>query len=129
MRGVVCAVGIGRKEGTRELVVDPSNEEFVSLDGGGTFAFLLAYEPSDLGRPPNVSHSPSETLVWSNWTAYPFDEGELVRAQDVARVAVRELWRCMKDDVGVPEGRLVQRHADVKVESIEVEIDDDEMEI
>ena len=52
-----------------------------------------------------------------------------MRAQDVARVAVREVWRCMKDAVGVPAGRLVQRHADVKVESIKVEIDDDEMEI
>ena len=125
MRGVVCAVGIGRVRTSSELVVDPSSDELVLLDGGGTFAFLIAYDSSRSSQ--NSPHLLTEELVWSNWTAYPFGESELVRAQDVARKAVKEVWRCMKEAVGDPEGRS-SRHA-AEFENVKNVVDDDEMEI
>lgn len=73
----------------------------------------------------------SEELVWSNWMAYPFDESELVKAQEVARKAVREVWKCMKEVVADPQSRtLPRRTAKVDVvKDVKAEVDDDEMEI
>ncbi|KAL5530019.1 RRP46 [Sanghuangporus sanghuang] len=88
LRGVVCACSVGRVRSTSTsfsgpnesvLIVDPSSNELSSLDGAGTFAFLIAGDTSSTGEQRLKAE-----LVWSHWNATPFDEDELARATELA---------------------------------------------
>ncbi|KAJ7594546.1 exosome component Rrp46, partial [Mycena floridula] len=77
MKGVVCAVAVGR---ISSFILDPSDAETTSLSAGGCFAFLVT--DSDT------------TCVWTNWRSLSqggFDEKELVQARDLARTAAKKV--------------------------------------
>lgn len=122
MRGIVCAVGVGRLPGaSTTLLLDPAEDELALLDGGGTFAFLFAAGPDSGGEV-------KAELVWSEWRAVPFREEEIVQARRVARAGVEEVWRAMKRAIGA--GFADRIDSDVKAKSVKVsKDDDDEMEI
>ena len=91
MRGVVCAVALGRTQGG-EYIVDPTEVESQSLVGGGCFAFLFSdFEPSSQS---------GATCVWSNWRRWGgeqgFDEEEILGTRETAREAAREVWASVK---------------------------------
>lgn len=147
MRGVVCAIAVGRLKGTGALVVDPSEEE--ELDATGCFAFMFA--DSAGGEKTSGSESiPGCECVWTDWKSLDaggggFQEEELVRATEMARMGAEMVWREMKDSVRlmglgrraplvaktntgvVAGGTGTKKNALVKEE--EEEVDDDKMEI
>jgi exosome complex component RRP46 len=128
MRGVVCAISVGRLRFTNEssttLVLDPSDDELPSLGGGGCFAFLFS-----------TGQKGGSQVVWNDWQSKtPFTEQELRDARELARGGAEKVWKCMKKaigGVGVGKAVLEQRsNEEQKYESgSEDESDDDEMEI
>jgi len=106
MRGVICAVAVGRSRSASVpkgkvskqnhpvlLILDPDESELTSLEGGGCFAFIVAMDAT------RSDHSPE--VVWSNWQpTTPFDESEIVRAKDLARAGSERVWATMKESVG-----------------------------
>jgi exosome complex component RRP46 len=105
MRGVVCAVSVGRLHTTSMpsvayLVLDPSDSELASATASGCFAFIFAYglespERSNSAGYPKMSCE----LVWSNWRAGAFGEEELIRAQELAKVGAERVWLAMKESI------------------------------
>jgi exosome complex component RRP46 len=101
MRGVVCAVSVGRmcskSNPSALLILDPSEDEIPSLGGGGCFAFLFATGLNNSGS----SSVPSSEAVWNNWqSSMPFTEEELLRARDLARDGAERVWANMKQSIG-----------------------------
>jgi exosome complex component RRP46 len=126
MRGVVCAVSI-RRTGTNSsagptLVLDPSDDEFPSLKGGGCFPFLLG-----------AGQKGGSEVVWSNGkSTAPFDEQDLIRARDLARGGAEKVWKQMKEGVrwvGKEKPLPTQINVVREVSDSEDDSDDDEMEI
>ncbi|KAF8194364.1 ribosomal protein S5 domain 2-type protein [Mycena galopus ATCC 62051] len=79
MKGVVCAVAIGRIKST--LVVDPGEEEETALDASGCFAFAFGNGIDDA------------RCVWTNWrSSRSFDEAELAQCKLLASVAAKLVW-------------------------------------
>jgi len=141
MRGVVCAVAIGRlstphSRNSWSLVVDPGDDELCFVEGGGTFAFLAS---AGLDSPDTGSPVPSFELAWSDWrAATSFDEKELVQAGALAKTAAAELWLRMKQSVdGMDTGKSTSQgnkrqslDQDLRGEnSVGMVVDDDRMEI
>ncbi|TFK32434.1 ribosomal protein S5 domain 2-type protein [Crucibulum laeve] len=96
MRGVVCAIPVGRcTAGDREtrLFVDPGETEISEIQGGGCFAFVfgdkLGWGDGDV------------ECVWTNWksTSGTFDENELSRARELALKAARAVYAEIKRGV------------------------------
>ncbi|KAK0455488.1 exosome component Rrp46 [Desarmillaria tabescens] len=87
MKGLVCAVTVGRLASSKQFIVDPSSEEATLLDAGGCFAFLFAD-----GLDERVK------CVWTNWRSFSggFDEKDLVQARDVASESAKVVWSKMK---------------------------------
>jgi exosome complex RNA-binding protein Rrp42 (RNase PH superfamily) len=139
IRGVVCAVAVGRlriKDNSTSmnikhiLVVDPSENEMGLLDGGGCFAFMFdtGIHTSSTENYQNTK-MPTCEAVWSNWqaTSSHFDENELVQARKLARIAVKEVWKAMKESVervGAPLRQEINN-----LEETVGAIDDEKMEI
>ncbi|KAF7357377.1 Exosome component Rrp46 [Mycena sanguinolenta] len=89
MKGVVCAVAIGRIKST--LVVDPNEEEEIALDASGCFAFAFGNGVDDA------------RCVWTNWKSLQsFDQAELTQCKLLASAAAKSVWlqihRGFKDD-------------------------------
>jgi ribonuclease PH len=79
MKGVVCAIAIGRIKSA--LVVDPSEEEEGALDASGCFAFSFGNGNDDA------------RCVWTNWRSLrSFDEAELTQCKLLAAVAAKSVW-------------------------------------
>lgn len=128
MKGVVCAVAVGRVQDRSSplkptLVLDPSEAELAALVGGGCFAYMFSSalseaEPLEVGVPPS-------SLLWTNYaaTSGAFDEEEFEQAQQLAEDGAVRVWRRLKESLhdnhttSQPEG---------KDESI---VDDEKMEI
>lgn len=136
LRGVVCAIAIGRVHDTHELLADPSDSERGALDGGGIFAFLIsgARVGSDAGDIENTSGSGTQAeLVWTSWGAgggLPFDEDELRRATVLAKAGALCVWGHIKEAVA----RLVLGPEKVEMPKLKREVketvlDDAKMEI
>lgn len=113
MKGVVCAVSIGRissGDGASPVyLVDPSDNEILHLDAGGCFAFLFA-DGLSATPGPNSSTESGATCVWTSWRAvapYGFDEKELVQTREMALQAAKEVWvkmkECIRDMVSPPQ--------------------------
>lgn len=98
MRGVVCAIAVGRLKGSGALVVDPSEEE--QLDATGCFAFMFADSASGEKTSESI---PGCECVWTDWKSVDggggFEEEELVRATEMARMGAEMVWRELKDSV------------------------------
>jgi len=79
MRGLVSAVSVGHLSGG-QLVVDPSEEEAVSLEVGGTFWFIFADGPGRKNSNPEC--------VWSSWKSNSgrYDQAELFQARELASI-------------------------------------------
>lgn len=77
MQGVITAVAVGRlPNGT--LVLDPSEEEEKTLQGGGSFAFMFS---EDAG-----AQKSRVDCVWSNWKATNgYSPNELFAARECAK--------------------------------------------
>ncbi|KAJ7465026.1 exosome component Rrp46 [Mycena latifolia] len=79
MKGVVCAVAVGRIKST--LIVDPSEDEELALDATGCFAFSFGDGVDDA------------RCVWTNWTSSSsFDETELAHCKRLASGAAKSVW-------------------------------------
>jgi exosome complex component RRP46 len=105
MRGVVCAVAVGRSRSpglfatphSILLILDPDESESASLEGGGCFAFHFTVDTTQSGG----TGGDFPELVWSNWQpTTPFNENEIVRARDLARAGSKLVWGTMKESVG-----------------------------
>ncbi|KAJ7053180.1 hypothetical protein C8F01DRAFT_1235920 [Mycena amicta] len=82
MRGVVCAVAVGRTK-TGALLVDPDEDEESSLNANGCFAFAFGHGPADA------------RCVWTNWRTFggtTFGEDELRLCEQLAHSAARSVW-------------------------------------
>ncbi|KAI5124821.1 hypothetical protein M0805_005451 [Coniferiporia weirii] len=97
LRGVVCSAAVGRVRSTHTLLADPGEDELAALDGSGAFAFLVSGGKAGSGAAQAHVHA---ELVWSGWSAAPFDEGELTRATELARAGALCVWERMKEAVG-----------------------------
>jgi exosome complex component RRP46 len=98
LKGVVCAVAVGRRSVDSVLVLDPSEDEEAELSASGCFAFLF----SNLGGKEGVVGR----CVWTNWRAIGkghFDERVLGEARELAKGAAGEVYVAIKkffEDVG-----------------------------
>jgi exosome complex component RRP46 len=118
MRGVVCAVPVGRvkKGGVVTLEVDPPDDAV--LEGGGCFAFLFGFALSG----PEIGTAPPCDDIWSTYRGRPgssFDEAELLRAKEVARDGAAKVWQSMKDSIRrqkIPGEMRSAEEDDVKME-------------
>ncbi|KAF5360178.1 hypothetical protein D9758_011339 [Tetrapyrgos nigripes] len=135
MRGVVCAVVVGRKSksgstssSSSRYVVDPADEESSSLDASGCFAFLFS---DVLGK--KTVNAAGSTCLWTSWRCYEggIDEAELKEAKSVALEGAKEIWGYIRNLVGKREGLEVRMAEDVKEshEDASEQGDDDKMEI
>ncbi|KAF9446124.1 hypothetical protein P691DRAFT_674246 [Macrolepiota fuliginosa MF-IS2] len=89
MRGVICAVAVGRLPGAG-LVIDPSEEECAYMDAGGSFAFIFAEEVGG-----------SAENVWTSWRSKSggFTEKDVFEARELARVAAQNVYNAIKTSV------------------------------
>ncbi|KAL5527796.1 hypothetical protein ACEPAG_6597 [Sanghuangporus baumii] len=147
LRGVVCACSVGRARSTSTstsgpdefvLIVDRSSNELTSLDGAGTFAFLIAGDSSSAA---SEEQGLNAKLVWSHWNATPFDEDELARATELARAGAFRVRGHMRDAIeqalsGLTGSRSNTNDSttssgmkDVKTKIKEEDLDDAKMEI
>lgn len=102
MKGIVCAVAVGRlSTGPGEeamLVLDPSDEELSHCLGIGCFAFFFSSTLSP--TPPLSGDIPPSSLLWTNYTSStPFNESELTAARELASEGCREVWKKMKESL------------------------------
>ncbi|RXW20870.1 hypothetical protein EST38_g4986 [Candolleomyces aberdarensis] len=89
MRGVVCAIAVGRTR-NGDLVVDPDEKTAGEVTQGGCFAFMVA---------DGAGLESNSTTVWTNWRSQElgtFDEDELIEAREVARESIKEVYATMK---------------------------------
>ncbi|KZT70004.1 ribosomal protein S5 domain 2-like protein [Daedalea quercina L-15889] len=117
MRGVVCAVAIGRlpTESGVELILDPSEAEIPRLTGGGCFAFLFSAVLASTSS--SAPDAPPCSLLWTNYTTNtPFDEAELKRAKELAEDGAREVWKTLKESVGTLDASHVSTMRKTKKE-------------
>ncbi|KAI0685733.1 ribosomal protein S5 domain 2-type protein [Cytidiella melzeri] len=140
MRGVVCAVAMGRLPDTDAgtssctLVLDPSETELPRLRGGGCFAFMFSYAGfrSIVEADPDL---PGVTLLWRNYAASDgtFDEDEFARAQSLARKGAEEIWKLMKislqGNIDALSEQGTAKNSKAEVVSHTDEIDDEKVEI
>lgn len=126
MKGVVCAVAVGRVRSSSSkptLVLDPSEAELAGLAGGGCFAYMFSSsfpetEPLKDGIPPS-------SLLWTNYaaTSGAFDEEEFQQAQQLAEDGATRVWRSLKESLH--DGKLTSRPEG----NDDSTVDDEKMEI
>ena len=139
MRGVVCAVAVGRLrsepvQGDGDgVVLDPEEAELGKLAGSGCFAFLFSSSLPASG--PTFSGTPPCSLLWTNYTtAAPFDVSELGKARELAEMGAREVWLELKESIGSDSGTTgTPLKTEVKSEpssqSVAMDVDDAKVEI
>ncbi|OSD05115.1 hypothetical protein PYCCODRAFT_1362977 [Trametes coccinea BRFM310] len=139
MKGVVCAVAVGRLQpdpsSSATLIMDPEEAELPRLDGSGCFAFTFS---AVLPASPLSCHDvPPCALTWTNYTtAGPFDIQEVKRATEFAKKGAQEVWLKLKESVRWLEKSAASplpSKADVKKDDEEtmgeMEVDDEKVEI
>lgn len=130
MRGVICAVSVGRLRSSASatsssaLVLDLSERELSLADAYGCFAFMFSAE---LTGSPTSDAIPPHGIVWSNWqsTAGGFDEDDVMRAKELAGVGAQKVWIAMKESLGAKANKTVSH----PVAQEHPRIDDAQMEI
>lgn len=132
MKGVVCAVAVGRLSdgpGVHTMVLDPSETELPALVGGGCFVFMFS---SVLPHAEETADVPHAALLWTNYTATSgvFEDSEFAEAQELALEGAERIWRTFKDSIsdhGIQE--VEKTKAEKPSRQSSPEIDDDKMEI
>ncbi|KAF9814143.1 hypothetical protein IEO21_05281 [Rhodonia placenta] len=142
MRGVVCAVSVGRIASGNEkealLVLDPAEAELPRLSGSGCFAFLFSSVLPITSL--NEADIPPCSLLWTNYSATtPFNESELHRARTLAERGAQVVWGKLKESVAWMEASSTGKGTQPKRERAgqqqeqfpesESEVDDNKMEI
>ncbi|KAG6852338.1 hypothetical protein C0991_000583 [Blastosporella zonata] len=87
MRGVVCAVAVGRRK-DGPLVVDPDAGDG-ALDAEGCFAFMFTRDGDDV----------QARCVWTNWKQGSGDEGVLSAARELASQAAGDVYAAIHANV------------------------------
>ncbi|KAH9852389.1 3' exoribonuclease family, domain 1-domain-containing protein [Lenzites betulinus] len=134
MKGVVCAVAIGRLQSESEgpiLILDPEETELPRLAGSGCFAFLFSAALSSSA--PLSPNFPPCSLLWTNYTtAAPFDVAQLSKARELAEEGARQVWLKLKESVGSLDMSAVSK-VEVKPQLEDhpgaMEVDDEKVEI
>lgn len=138
MKGVVCAVAVGRlsvgpEPSPRAMVLDPSEAELPSLAAGGCFVFMFSSILTSSEESPDV---PNASLLWTNYAAISgtIDDSEFSQAQEMALTGARQIWRSLKRSLSEPQGvsdqsRTQKVAADTILPRSSPEIDDAQMEI
>ncbi|KAI0761305.1 3' exoribonuclease family, domain 1-domain-containing protein [Trametes elegans] len=134
MKGVVCAVALGRLKSDSSaatLILDPEETELPRLTGGGCFAFL--FSAALPGSPLASSGIPPCSLLWTNYTtAAPFDVSELGQARELAEKGALNVWLKMKESVAWLEKSAVPK-VEATSEALEppglMDVDDEKVEI
>ncbi|PIL33438.1 hypothetical protein GSI_04060 [Ganoderma sinense ZZ0214-1] len=134
MRGVVCAVAVGKLRSEPEqggLLLDPEEAELGKLAGSGCFAFLFS---SSLPASGSASSGvPQCSLLWTNYTTTaPFDVTELGKARELAKKGAREGWLALKESIGSHSATAVLKtelKGEPSSQSITMEVDDEKVEI
>ena len=139
MKGVVCAVAVGRvsdpiNPGETSMVLDPSEAELPHLVGGGCFVFMFS---SILPTTSQKSDIPQSLLLWTNYSATSgaISDSELEDAQNIALQGAEDIWRTLKDSLSpkrsTNKSRVSQEvpSSDRASRASSPEIDDAEMEI
>ncbi|KAG5349561.1 hypothetical protein C0989_003115 [Termitomyces sp. Mn162] len=121
MRGVICAVAVGRRKDTGAMVVDPDQGDGI-LDADGCFAFMFTRHDKDV----------QAGCVWTNWKQSTGDENVLSEARELAGRAARDVYTAIHasvESMGNAEPTIVfpVRKKDAIVEHDDN--DDDKMEI
>ncbi|KAJ3551157.1 hypothetical protein NM688_g4880 [Phlebia brevispora] len=134
MKGVVCAVAIGRLRdpssslSSPTLVLDPSEAELSRLVGGGCFAFMFS---STLSKPlQSDADVPSSSLLWTNYTAMggAFGDAEFEEARQLAENGATLVWQSFKDSL--QNGQVSRPATELKKKALDEEpVDDEKMEI
>lgn len=128
MRGVVCAVAVGRLQfNDEELILDPEEVELSRLSGSGCFAFLFSSLLADAAS----SDVPPSSLLWTNYTtSAPFDVTELARARKLAEKGAQQVWQAMKASISSGGGEVAVEDVG-KREPLAgaMDVDDDKVEI
>ncbi|KAG6883109.1 hypothetical protein C0993_007777 [Termitomyces sp. T159_Od127] len=121
MRGVTCAVAVGRRKDTGTLVVDPDDGDG-ALDADGCFAFMFTRNGNDV----------QSRCVWTNWKQSTGDKGVLDGARELAGRASGDVYAAIYasvDDMSEMDSRVA---LPVQKEDTIMEDDgtnDDKMEI
>lgn len=126
MKGVVCAVAIGRvsdpSSSQTTLVLDPSEAELPRLSGSGCFAFMFSSTLAH-SKGAHGSDIPPMSLIWTNYssTGGPFSETEYAKAQQMAESGATEVWLKLKESIeNIGQRPSVKREQIVKVENSQV---------
>lgn len=109
MKGVACAVAVGRVSGSSAkakstLVLDPSEAELSTLSASGCFVFLF----SSTLKSPSQEVIPPCSLLLTNYSSHgaSFSVTELEEARDLAEEGVAEIWKVLKASIGARSGEL-----------------------
>ncbi|TBU43476.1 hypothetical protein BD309DRAFT_960541 [Dichomitus squalens] len=133
MRGVVCAVAVGRlgSDAGGGLVLDPEEAELAKLAGSGCFAFLFSSLLAGSGAA--ASEVPSCSLLWTSYTtAAPFDLAELGRARELAQEGARQVWLALRESVGSQTAATVYKtelKSEPSSQPVSMDVDDAKVEI
>ncbi|KAG6873129.1 hypothetical protein C0995_002503 [Termitomyces sp. Mi166 len=121
MRGVTCAVAVGRRKDTGALVVDPDEGDGV-LDADGCFAFMFTRNGQDV----------QARCVWTNWKQSAGGESVLSEARELASRAAGNVYDAIHASVEVmgkaKPGAVFPVHKEDATVEEEVN-DNDKMEI
>ncbi|KAI1785197.1 hypothetical protein LXA43DRAFT_1077100 [Ganoderma leucocontextum] len=140
MRGVVCAVAVGRLRSDAThgdgdgsvLLLDPEEAELGKLAGSGCFAFLFSSSLPASGS--DSPETPPCSLLWTNYTtAAPFDVSELGKARELAEKGATEVWLALKESIGSKSTAAATVFKEVKSEPLSqpigMDVDDAKVEI
>lgn len=96
MRGVVCAIAMGRSKDDVTLV-DPVSEEDGDLVEGGCFAFMFAGEQE-------------ATCVWTSWRSRKggFNLESLETAKSIAKAAAGHIYTSIKGTLGQVDSEAME---------------------
>lgn len=125
MRGIVCAVAVGRLKSDAEdiLILDPEEEELHRLAGSGCFAFLFS---SMLSTADSLDVPPC-SLVWTNYTTTaPFNISELARARELASKGAQQVWVAIKTSI---DSTGIKTESLAKISHSAMDVDDEKIEI
>ena len=132
MKGVVCAIAVGRLRDSEaiqdapDLILDPSEDELSMLSGSGCFAFLFSSAlPQSAHSQPDI---PSNSLLWTNYAiaTASFDSKEFDRALELASSGAVRIWQALKNGLRPHEDSPV---AELVKEAVHNASDDEKMEI